>query len=294
VGGAVRADVRHLGAEIERLQSELAEAKSAREQDLDGLRIELSSCQRALAIDTFSRFIKHARLEREPLVSVVLPTYERPDHLRRAIESVVAQRYGRWELLVVDDGGNADSRRVVTETEDPRIRWMRIEHGGACAARNAALARAAGGLVAYLDDDNVMDSDWLYSVVWAFEQRPDVRVLYGAIVIDDVLRINGDSSGDLPRAFLNPWDRPALRHGNLADIGAIAHRAGMAEARFDEGLRTMGDWDLLVSLTQEHDQLVLPAVACYYMTDAPGRLTGGPSEPADAAKVKARAEVNGR
>jgi Glycosyl transferase family 2 len=307
----VGADVRHLQAQLDQLRTELGQLASERHQLSD--RVEtvsahaaaqaqalgemaagLTSSQSALAIDAFSRFIRHACLVSEPLVSVVLPTYERPDRLRRAVQSVIAQRYTRWELLVVDDGGEPDSRRVVEETEDPRVRWMRIEHGGVCAARNAALAEASGELIAYLDDDNVMDVDWLYSVVWGFEQRPEVNVLYGAIVIDDVLRIKGSASGDLPRIYLNPWDRAALRVGNLADIGAIAHRAGLSEAHFDETLQTMGDWDLLVSLTAHRDPLVLPAVACYYTTDTPVRLTGGPSQAEDEAKVKARAAVNGR
>ena len=263
---------------------------SVQAQALSGLEAQL---QPSLAINAFGRFIRHAHLGREPLISVVLPTYERPDHLRRAVQSVLAQRHARWELLVVDDGGQLDSERVVEETMDPRVRWMQIEHRGVCAARNAALAHASGELVAYLDDDNVMDVDWLYSVGWAFETHPDATVLYGGIVIDDPVRIKGGPAGDLPRMFLNPWNRTALRDGNLADIGAIAHRAGLPEARFDESLKTMGDWDLLVRLTAEREPLVLPAVACYYTTDAPMRLTCSPSTAEDEATVKARAALNG-
>jgi hypothetical protein len=133
--------------------------------------------------------------------------------------------------------------------------------------------------------------DWLYSVVWGFEHHPDTSVLYGGIVIDDSLRVKGSSSGELPRKFVSPWSRPGLRTGNLADMGAIAHRAGLAEAHFDETLKTAGDWDLLVRLTADRDPLVLPAIACYYMTDAPLRLTGTSSSAGDEAKVRARATI---
>jgi glycosyltransferase involved in cell wall biosynthesis len=166
---------------------------------------------------------------------------------------------------------------------------MRIDNQGACAARNTALATASGEIVAYLDDDNLMDPDWLYSVVWAFDQHPEIDVVYGAFVVDDVLRVDGDASGELPRTFLHPWNREALRHRNLADIGAIAHRNGLPEARFDEELREMGDWDLLLRLTAERDPLVLPAIACYYTTDAPNRLSGGPTHGADYTRVSSRA-----
>jgi glycosyltransferase involved in cell wall biosynthesis len=171
---------------------------------------------------------------------------------------------------------------------------MRIDNQGACVARNTALANATGEIIAYLDDDNVMDPDWLRAVAWAFEQRPDIDVLYGAFVVDDLLRVNGSASGELPRAFLHSWNRDAIRRDNLADMGAIAHRSGLPEARFDESLREMGDWDLLLRLTAERDPMVLPVIACYYTTDAPNRLSGGPTHRSDRAKVIDRAEASRR
>jgi hypothetical protein len=307
-GGATQADIRQLRSEREQLQGEMARLMGALEdvsiglervaahasslqRTNEGLEARLAAMENVLAIDAVGRIVQQAQLKHKPLVSVVLPTRDRPELLRRAIASVLAQRYPRWELLVIDDGGKADSKRVVEDASDERIRWMRIAHQGTCAARNMALATASGEIVAYLDDDNVMDPAWLRSVVWAFEQHPEVDVLYGAFVVDDLLRAGGSESGALPRTFLHTWNREVLRTGNLADMSAIAHRSGLPEARFDESLRTMGDWDLLVRLTAERDPLVLPAIACYYMTDAPNRLTGGPTQDADLAKVKGRAEV---
>lgn len=111
-------------------------------------------------------------------------------------------------------------------------------------------------------------------------------MLYGAFIVDDTLRADGKSSGDLPRVFLHPWNRTALGDGNLADMGAIAHRAGLPEAQFDEDLVTMGDWDLLVKLTANRDPLVLPAVACHYSSDAPDRLTCYPSRSEDEVRAR--------
>lgn len=312
-GGATRSDIRALQAEVQQLRDQLNSHAAAIEQTRDlearhgalGARVDsLAGAQREVdarltwvetmaTIDSFSRFIRHARLRAEPLITVALPTYNRPDCLRRAIDSVLAQRYSRWELVVVDDGASADSKSVAEEASDSRVRWMRISHAGAAAARNAALAIASGEIIAYLDDDNVMDPDWLSSVAWGFEQHPEAEVLYGAFVIDDALRVNSESSGQLPRTFLHPWNREILRKGNFTDIGAIAHRAGLAEAHFDESLIQMADWDLLLRLTEERDPLVLPAIACYYLTDAPDRLTLGPTQAADFAAVSARAARTG-
>ena len=190
-------------------------------------------------------WIEQAALSTSPLVSVVMPTHNRARRLPRAVESVLAQTYEHWELLTVDDGSEDATPAVVTSFDDPRVRATRLEHGGACVARNAALDLAAGEAVAYLDDDNTMHPGWLKSAVWVFEQRPSIEVLYGALVIDDLARTRRRSSGALPSICLNPYDRAALADWNLADTSAVAHRAGLAEARFDESLDLFSDWDLL-------------------------------------------------
>ncbi len=297
-GGATRSDIRELRSELAGVAKRIDEAEAALGGRLQRaqheLEARLASLQDVVAIDAVGRYIRHTSIQAGPLVSVVLPTYNRADRLARAIDSVLRQHYPRWELLIVDDGGEADSKTVVDAIGDQRVHWMRIDHGGVCAARNAALDVANGDLIAYLDDDNVMDPEWLSAVVWAFDTYPEIDVLYGAFVVDDVLRVNRESSGHLPRTFFQPWNREALRNSNLADIGAIAHRSGLREARFDESLCEMGDWDLLLRLTAERDPLALPVIACYYTTDAPDRLSGGPTYSADHATVRGRAQPVGR
>jgi glycosyltransferase involved in cell wall biosynthesis len=155
-----------------------------------------------------------------------------------------------------------------------------------CAARNVALAQAKGELIAYLDDDNIMHPAWLKSVAWGFEQRLEANVLYGAFVVDDTKRIDQKGRGDLPRLYFWPYDHHSVAQHNIADMGCIAHRAGIAEAHFDESLREMGDWDLLLRLTRCAVPLALPAIACFYTTDAPNRLCHGPTFEADLAAVR--------
>ena len=252
-----------------RLESTTAPT-AAIDHGLADVAARLSAVERLQRIESVSRWISHAVLKTQPLVSVIIPTVDRTRLLRRALESVLAQRYGHFEVVVVADGGHEGTKAVVDDLGDPRIRWSRIPKGGVAAARNAALALAHGQIVTYLDDDNMMDREWLYSVVWAFEQRPDVDVLYGAVVVDDPLRINGESPGEVPQTFLQPWQREPILE---TDMGTMAHRDGLAEARFDEGLSYHADGDLLVRLTADRDPLVLPVVACYYTTDDPNRVT---------------------
>ena len=239
-------------------------------------------------------WIEQATLKETPLVSVILPTHNRSRLLRRAVASVAAQEYRNWEIIVVDDGSIDDTPAVIEqlqrELEEVRLRATRICPSGVCAARNRGLQLARGEFIAYLDDDNTMHRLWLKAVVWTFSQRPDADVVYGGIVIDDSLRIDRKSRGALPAYYLNAFDRQRLVTSNLADIGVIAHRSGLAEAYFDESLREMGDWDLLVRLTSVKPPLTLPVLACFYSTEEPDRLSGGATFDADAQRVREKAK----
>jgi glycosyltransferase involved in cell wall biosynthesis len=93
-----------------------------------------------------------------PLVSVVIPTYDRAGLLPRALDSVLAQDYPEFEVLVVDDGSTDGTAGVVAGYGDPRIRYLRQDRNrGVAAARNRGLREARGDLIAFLDSDD----EWL-------------------------------------------------------------------------------------------------------------------------------------
>jgi Glycosyl transferase family 2 len=277
---ALEGTVASLAAEVHR-----AEDAAAR---LAALEQAVADHGRQLHVRAVMDWVERATLRGAPLVSVVLPTRDRRDLLSRAIESVQKQSYRNWELLIVDDGSVDGTAEFLAGVAGDRVRCFRHHGAGACAARNVALAQARGDLIAYLDDDNMMHPAWLKAVVWGFEQRPEANVLYGGYVVDDAWRINRKKSGDLPRLFFLPYDHHQVARRSVADIGSIAHRAGLPEARFDESLREMGDWDLFLRLTRTAPPLALPAIACFYTTDAPNRLSHGPTFAADKAAVRAK------
>ncbi|OXM44725.1 glycosyltransferase [Amycolatopsis alba DSM 44262] len=244
----------------------------------EGLHLRTGQLEAARAVQTFTQWLEQRELAATPKISVVLPTHDRAALLPRAIESVRAQRYGNWELIVVDDASADSTPKVLAALEDPRIRAIRVAHNRVSAARNVGLAAATGDVIAYLDDDNTMHPLWLKALAWTFGDHPEITAAYGGYVIDDV--------EGLPRLLLKPYSREALLKENLADTGAVAHRAGLEEARFDESLVEMDDWDLLLSLTADRDPLVVPAISCFYSTAAPDRLSGGPTHDADFAAVR--------
>lgn len=89
-----------------------------------------------------------------PRVTVVVPTYNRGPILRETIDSVLAQDFTDFELLVIDDGSTDDTARTVRSIPDPRLEYIRQDNAGPSAARNLGIRRARGDLVAFLDDDD--------------------------------------------------------------------------------------------------------------------------------------------
>ncbi|MEQ1727572.1 MAG: glycosyltransferase [Vicinamibacterales bacterium] len=118
-----------------------------------------------------------------PLVSVLLPVYNRPQWIGRAIESVFAQSYPRVELIVVDDG-STDKTPDVIERFGPRVTSLRQPNRGAYAARNLGLARARGELIAFIDSDDSWYPDRLSSQVPLFD-KSEVGLVFGDAAIVD-------------------------------------------------------------------------------------------------------------
>ena len=113
-----------------------------------------------------------------PLVSVIMPTYNRAAVIGKAIQSVIEQRYPHWELLVCDDGGNDHTENVVERFADPRIRYLKLPRGGAAKARNAGLRQARAAIFAYLDSDNIWHPLFLSVVVATFQNNAGRSALY--------------------------------------------------------------------------------------------------------------------
>ncbi len=258
---------------VRALERGQADALAHLERIYDGLDNHEQRIRRIAELGAVSAWIEHATLAREPLISVITPAHRRPELLGRAIRSVLDQAYSNWEHIVVVDGADEEVVAVAERTGDARTRCLPIAHAGPAVARNRGLAEARGELIAYLDDDNSMHPGWLKSVAWAFAQRTDVDVLYGGWLVDDPGRVRGGEGGGLPEYWITPFDRELHRRQGLADMSAIAHRAGLAEARFDPELPGSHDWDLMVQLTAEREPLVLPVVAAYYTTDGPDRTS---------------------
>jgi glycosyltransferase involved in cell wall biosynthesis len=111
-----------------------------------------------------------------PLVSVIIPTYNRPEMTVRAVESVLGQSYGRVELVVVDDGSTDCTPETINGMESPGVRLVRQNHQGVSAARNLGLSVTTGELVAFLDSDDYWLPGKLEAQVNLFSRNPEAMI----------------------------------------------------------------------------------------------------------------------
>ena len=86
--------------------------------------------------------------------SIIIPTYNRAHVLAKAIESVINQRYTNWELIIIDDGSNDNTREVVQQFNDPRINYVYQENTERSQARNNGIKLAKGLYICFLDSDD--------------------------------------------------------------------------------------------------------------------------------------------
>lgn len=119
----------------------------------------------------------------QPRVSVLMPTYNHRHFIRRAIESLLAQELGDWELVIVDDGSTDGTAESISRfLADPRVRLQRLPHNeGLGAALNHGLEHARAPLIAYLPADDVMYSAHLRSLVDRLEEEPQAVLAYTGV-----------------------------------------------------------------------------------------------------------------
>ena len=192
-----------------------------------------------------------------PLVTVGITTFDRPEILPRAIESVLAQTYTCIELYVVDDHSPDRTREVVAKYTDSRMRYHYNDtNSGVSASRNRVLEFARGKYIAYLDDDDAWAPEKLELQVQLAEQRSaDCAVIYCGCIVE-----NDD------RKVLNVV-LPSIR----GDIRSHVTRGGLSTIPSShlfrtELLRTFGGYDTTLRNHEEHD-IWMNLALCGYTAD---------------------------
>jgi glycosyltransferase involved in cell wall biosynthesis len=203
------------------------------------------------------------------LVSVMMPAYNAAPFIAEAIDSLLAQTYEDWELIVVDDGSTDGTAAVAAAYDDPRIRLVSQPNRGEAAARNAALERMRGEYIAFLDADDGFLAHHLGATVEKLQAHPGYDAVYsdgyhideqGARLQALSSRRRGPFEGDIFEQVVRASDvfgPPTC---------AILRREPVMrmKLRFDEEIVIGPDWDFLTRCAEQMAFGYVDTKSCLY------------------------------
>jgi glycosyltransferase involved in cell wall biosynthesis len=220
-----------------------------------------------------------------PQVSVIIPTYNGAHLLARAIQSVLGQTFRDFELIVVDDGSTDNTKELVSNIGDERVRYIRHEKNrGPSAARNTGIKAANGPYIAFQDSDDEWMPDKLEKQMRAFANAPsEVGVVYSGF-----WRIKDDQKTYIPSSRIEPKDgnvHSLLLKSNFIGTPVVLmkrecfEKAGM----FDEELPMLEDWELWIRISKYYQFKYInePLVTSYH-------ISGGVNERRQRTQARAR------
>lgn len=202
-----------------------------------------------------------------PLVSVIVPTHNRPDMLATAISSILAQTMQSFEIIVVNDAGT-DVRPVLERFGDrENIRHLAHEtNRGLAAARNTGINAARGKYIAYLDDDDTYYPNHLETLVGYLESN-DCRVAYtDANCAIQQKAANGFVTVKKEVVYSRDFDYDAILYVNFIPVLCIIHEKACLSlsGMFDEYLSRHEDWDLWIRMSRHERFAHIKTVTCEY------------------------------
>lgn len=191
-----------------------------------------------------------------PIVSVILPTYNRARLLPRSLGSVLAQTYSDLEVVVVDDGSDDDTEALVKGSGDARVRYVRLEtRFGAARARNVGIGHAHSRYLAFQDSDDEWLPTKLERQMRAFESQPDAALVYSDMyrVLADGRVFHHRSPTVVRGGLINPETRYWQTYMLGTQCVVIRRECLEQVGLFDHALPSFEDLDLFLRLAEHYD-----------------------------------------
>ncbi|QSZ41433.1 glycosyltransferase [Sulfurimonas aquatica] len=182
-------------------------------------------------------------------ISVVIPTYNRYEFLKRALKSVYAQTYAPQEIIVIDDGSTDNTQNI--QIDFPDVKYFYKENGGVSSARNLGIKNASFAWVAFLDSDDEWVEMKLEEQVNFHKKNKDYLISYtNEIWIRDAKEVK------IPKKFQKHGGeifKESLSYCNIAPSSVIIHKSLLELiGNFDENLEVCEDYDLWLRVSLEH------------------------------------------
>jgi glycosyltransferase involved in cell wall biosynthesis len=210
-------------------------------------------------------------------VSVVIPAYNAARTIGKTVDTVLAQTFPDFELIVVDDGSKDDTADIVEAVGDSRVTCVRTQNGGVSVARNRGLERASGRYVAFLDADDAWKPAKLERQHAAMKANPDVGVSFPAtVVVDDDLRPTAAHEA----VHRDDYTAALLLEGNIiaGSASSVMARASLFDevGGFDPSLSLCADWDMWLRLSAAASFVPIDEPLALYRS-IPGTMSSDPA-----------------
>ena len=202
-----------------------------------------------------------------PMVSVIVPTKDRPQMLKQALQSILCQTYPNFEIIVINDGGEDITEMIGPLNTRNNIRCIRHETSRErSAARNSGLKAAQGKYIAYLDDDDRFYPDHLRILVNFLESHKVKAAYTDAYRALEELENNAYVVKQRQLLYSCAFDPDRLLVENLFPTLCVMHARECLEETglFDETMQTHEDWDMWIRLSRQYCFHHIPVVTAEY------------------------------
>jgi len=193
-----------------------------------------------------------------PLVSVIIPTYNRANRLGRAVKSVLNQTFNNFELLIIDDGSEDNTHDIVSDFSDSRIIYLKHEtNKGPNAARNSGLGIAQGENIAFLDSDDEWLPTMLEKQLEALKLNKGLSVVYARAYVQ---KADGDFISGTKFSLNGEVYKEALTQGYLSYMITLMVKKACFDkiGPFDEQFSNCDDDDICLRLAKEYRFGLIP------------------------------------
>lgn len=201
-------------------------------------------------------------------VSVIMPCYNDGKYIMEAIDSIVKQTYQNWELIIVDDGSDdEETKRIINEIQNPKIKVFHTEHLRPAGARNYGIQKAEGTYILPVDSDDRIHEEYMEKTVKMIESNPRIGVVYCKA------ELFGEKSGS--------WNLPdySFKHmllDNIVFVTALFYKSdwekvGGFNTSMAQGMEDYDFWLSILGLEREICQI--PEVLFYYRIKPVSRTT---------------------
>lgn len=194
-------------------------------------------------------------INKPPMVSVIIPTHNRPDRLRTAITSVLNQDYRDFQIIVVNDGTTPVEDVVADLNRDGRIILVTHDRNrGLAASRNTGLRQASGKYVCYLDDDDRLLPHHLRTLVTHLESSGDKIAYTDAWRVHERLVDNKTTEVGRDQPYSEEFNPHQLLVANYFPVLCLMHERAILDevGTFDESLFAHEDWDLWIRMATKY------------------------------------------